>query len=110
MSANVTLRRAGGALLGPMIWGAHFLVSYASEVLACHQAAPRLHDLVVTTATLAAASAVIWHRIGAGRPLRRAAADHPRHFLRRVGTALDGLSLIGIGWVALAAMLVGACR
>ena len=48
------LRRAAGALLGAGIWAAHFLTIYASEVIACHQAAPRLHDLVVVVMTVAA--------------------------------------------------------
>jgi hypothetical protein len=110
MSANTPLRQAGAALFGPVVWAGHFLVSYASEVLACHQAAPRLHDLVVAIATLAAILAIVWHRLGASRRLRRAEADDAQHFLLRLGAALDGLSLIGIGWAALAAMLVSACR
>ena len=104
------LRRAAGALLGPCIWAAHFLTIYVSEVLACRQAAPRLHDLVVAVMTVAAVLAVVGHRVGASRCLRRVEAGDARRFLWGAGAALDGLSVIGIGCAALVALLVGACR
>lgn len=110
MIRTTPLRQAGAALFGPTIWAGHFLVSYASEVLACHQTAPRLHDLIVSIATVAAVFAVVWHRGRASRSLHRAKTQGARRFFWQVGAALDGLSLIGISWVALAAVFVGACR
>lgn len=110
MNATAPLRRAGRVLFAPSVWAVHFLTVYASEVLACQEPELRLHDLIVVIATLVATLAILWHRFGAGRSLRRAEAGDGQHFLRRVGAVLDGLSLIGIGWAALAAMLLGACR
>lgn len=110
MNATTPLHRAGCVLFAPSVWAVHFLTVYASEVLSCQQSAPRLHDLIVSVATLVATFAIIWHRFGAGRSLRRAETGDGQHFLWRVGAALDGLSLIGIGWAVLTAMLLGACR
>jgi hypothetical protein len=110
MNATAALRRASGILFAPSVWAVHFLTVYASEALACHQAAPWLHDLIVAIATLVAVVAIIRHRVGTARSRRRAEADDTQYFLRRVGAALGGLSLIGIGWVALAVMFVSACR
>lgn len=110
MTSALPLRRAGGVLFAPAVWAGHFLTVYASEVLACHQAAPRLHDLVVAIVTLVATLAIVWHRAGAARSRQCAPADGAQHFLRRVSVALDGLSLIGIGWAVMAAILVGACQ
>lgn len=110
MNGRAPVRQAGGVLFGPSLWAAHFLTIYATEVLACQSAGPRLHDLVVAIATVVAALAIILHRMGMSRSLRRVEADDARHFLWRVGVALDGLSLIGIGWAVLATVLLGACR
>jgi hypothetical protein len=57
ITSALPLRRSGGGLFAPAVWAGHFLTVYASEVLACHQAAPRLHDVVVVIATLA----IVWH-------------------------------------------------
>lgn len=110
MTSAHPLHRVAGILFAPSVWAVHFLSVYASEVLACHQSAPWLHDLIVAIATLVAAIAIIWNRVGTARSRRRAEADDAQHFRLRVGAALGGLSLIGMGWVALAAMFVGACR
>lgn len=110
MSEAISLRRAAAALFGPGVWAGHFLTIYAAESLACRQSAARLHDLIVLAATLVAIIAIVWHRGRAGRRLRQGQAHGERHFQWRVGTALAGLSLIGIGWAALAAAVLGACR
>jgi|GEM_PF-4718523 len=110
MTSALPLRRAGGVLFAPAAWAGHFLTIYLSEVLACHQAAPWQHDLVVVIATLVATLAIVWHRIGAFRSRLRSEANDAQYFLRRVGAVLGGLSLVGIGWVALAALFVSACR
>jgi len=68
MTLALPLRRSGGGLFAPAGWAGHFLTVYSSEVLACHQAAPRLHDLVVVIATLVATLAIVWHRVGAAVP------------------------------------------
>lgn len=111
MNPSLPLRHAGAALTGPVIWAAHFLTVYASESLICRLSAPLAHDVTVAGATLAAVLAILWQRSRFAARLRpiEAPAGTAR-FLRRTGLALDGLSLLGIGWVAFAALLLAACR
>lgn len=103
------MRQAGAALVGPTIWAAHFLIIYASESLTCRWGQLKLHDAIVTAATLLAVVAIIAHML----ILRRRNSIRAKSvalFLHRTASALDGFSLLGIGWAASAAVLLHACR
>jgi hypothetical protein len=105
------LRQAGVALVGPTIWAAHFLTVYASESLACRFGRPAIHDAIIVGVTIFAIVALTLYM---SRTRRRGRAigsdDRFEHFLQRIAWALNALSLVGIGWAALAAMLLSACR
>lgn len=107
MSSAAPLRRAGEALTGPFIWVAHFLAVYASESLACRWSEPAAHDAIVAGATFFAIAAILLH---AHRTVQNTDASEVDRFMRLTALALDGLSLIGVCWAGLAALLLGACR
>lgn len=103
------LRQVGAALFGPTVWAAHFLTVYASESLACRWSQVTLHDAIVTAATFLAVVAIIAHVLILRRPNRNGAKSGGL-FLLRTACALDALSLLGVGWAAVAAGLLGACQ
>ncbi len=110
MSNTAPLRRAGFALTGPVIWAAHFLAVYASESVICRWGEPAAHDAIVAGATFFAIAAILLH---AHRTVRKSDAgknSDAERFMRLTALALDGLSLIGVCWAGLAALLLGACR
>lgn len=107
MSNPTPLRRAGFALTGPLIWAAHFLAVYTSESLACRWSEPAAHDAIVAGATFFAIVAILGHIHRTGQ---NADASEVDRFMRFTALALGGLSLIGVCWAGLAALLLGACR
>jgi hypothetical protein len=111
VTSAAPLRQAGVALVGPTVWAAHFLTVYASESLACRFGLPAVHDAIIVGVTILAMVALTLHTSRTGR-CRRAMVNDDRfeHFLQRSAWALNALSLVGIGWAALAAMLLSACR
>ncbi len=109
MTRAITLRQAGAALVGPTIWAAHFLTVYASESLACRWTRAAVHDAIVTAATLLAVAAIFAHRLILRRRSQNCAKSGGL-LLLRTASALDALSLLGIGWAAVAAALLSACR
>lgn len=110
MSSTVSLRQARDALVGPVIWAAHFLAVYASESLICRWDQPPTHDAIVASATVLALLTILLHACRAVRCPGASGSSRSGRFLRSTSLALDGLSLVGIGWVGLAAILLGACQ
>lgn len=111
MTRVAPLRRLGVALFGPTCWAAHFLTVYASESLACRFGLPAVHDAIIIGLTIFAIVALTLHMSRTGRRRRAIGSDDRfEHFLQRSAWALNTLSLVGIGWAALAAMLLSACR
>lgn len=111
MTRDAPLRQAATALVGPAVWATHFLTIYASESLACRFGLPTLHDGTVAGATVIALVALALHMSDASRRDCAMGSEDPlERFLRRIALALDALSLVGIGWAALAAMLLTACN
>ena len=110
MSNTAPLRRAGFALTGPVIWAAHFLAVYASESLACRWNEPAAHDAIVAGATFFAIAAILLHARRTVRNTDTNGGCEAQRFIRLTALALDGLSLIGVCWAGLAALLLGACR
>jgi len=105
------LRQAGVALVGPTVWAAHFLTVYASESLACRFGLPAVHDAIIVGVTIFAIVALTFHMSRLPRRGRAIVSkDRFEYFLQRSAWALNALSLVGIGWAALAAMLLSACR
>lgn len=103
------LRQVGAALFGPTVWAAHFLTVYASESLACRWNQAAVHDAIVTAATLLAIVGILAHMLVL-RGRSQACSHAWGLFLLRTASALDALSLLGIGWAAVAAILLDACR
>ncbi|RXT33727.1 MULTISPECIES: hypothetical protein [unclassified Bosea (in: a-proteobacteria)] len=103
------LRQAAAALVGPTVWAAHFLTIYASESLACRWNQAAVHDTIVTAATLLAVVAILAHMLILRRRNQNPAKSWGLFLLQTAG-ALDALSLLGIGWAAVAAALLNACR
>ena len=95
-----------GWLVGPAMWVTVFLVVYASESLVCTRLGRgEPHTAIVLTVALPAILAIAIR-------LSRGPCQDPhgaRSFLSRTGRVLDWLSLLGVGWVALMALVLPAC-
>jgi hypothetical protein len=111
MNATTPLHRAGAALFGPVVWAGHFLVIYVSESLACRSNQPMAHNAVVLAATVFAGVALILHLSLAYNRAREIGGEaEAERFFRRTSYTLDALSLVGVGWTAMAAILLAACK
>lgn len=106
MSAPLSLRLAGNALVGPIVWALHFLVVYASESLFCRAGSPGGHDALVAGATAAALLGVLWH----GRRMWRSTERNSRlHRIQGIALWLDALSAMAITFSASSAFVIPAC-
>ncbi len=108
---------------GPMVWAAHFLVSYVTAAIWCAKsvaAAPLGNArIVLATATAVALIAIAvlgwrgWrqHRWGSGSLPHDTASAADRHrFLGFATLLLCGLSFIAVVYMALAMSVIGTCR
>ena len=107
-------------IVAPSIWALHFMLCYATIVAACGRFAggsSALPALIAayTIAAMAAIGALFvhgWRRHRWQLPTDTHDDDTPedrRHFMAWTTMLLAGLSLLGTGFVALAAVLVGGC-
>lgn len=112
-----------GIVVGPAIWGLHFLLCYLTVALICARGWAADGGLgagrtVVAIATLLAAIAIAAAMVAAWRRWRQVrglgAADaglEPRQrFLAAAGALLAGLSLLGTLWTGLPAVFVTTCQ
>lgn len=95
------------ALLGPVIWAAHFLTIYALESVLCRITAGHWHALVITAATILAAVATVVH---GSRQQPRLGSKGVDGFLARTALTLDGLSLLAVLMVSVTGLALPACR
>jgi hypothetical protein len=107
----------------PAIWGAHFLLSYATVAVWCAKQVPPGGPLASARAAVFAYSAVALLAV-AGialrglRQYRRATPPEPgddsrearHHFLGFTLLALSGLSALAIVYEALTVVFIGSCR
>lgn len=109
---------------GPTIWSLHFLASYVTAAVYCAKTSGvvdltpvRLLVAAITVLSIAAVLLATWlaHRhwgaeLGHEPPHHRATLTDRRRFLGTATLMLSGLSIIGILYVALVAMMIGTCR
>lgn len=97
------------ALMGPAIWAAHFLLMYAAQTVACTVSAASSQGLAVAwmalSAIAAAALVTILGYQGKAALMARP-EDASGRFLRHLQIVLAALSLIGVVWLTLAAILL----
>jgi hypothetical protein len=106
----------------PLIWAAHFLLSYGTAALWCAKVAGRDGSLgpaqiaIASYTVLALASVLMigrrsYNRSVVGSAPHEADSGEGRHrFLGFATLLLSGLSAIAIFYTALAAAIVGSCR
>jgi hypothetical protein len=104
-------------LVGPAVWTTHFMVMYGANALICAgTGASQGAGLFRTMAAVATivgllglAGFVAWclsvHRSG----LRAPTGDEQTKFAHQVSILLAALSMLGMAWVALPAMLLAPC-
>lgn len=98
-------------LAGPLVWSAHFLLLYGSEWLLCTRGSGASHLAVIALATALAMAAVLAttmysaHRASVAPSSSRSGAA----FMEHVAAALGLLSMLGVLWSALPAVVVGSC-
>ena len=108
---------------GPIIWAAHFLVSYVSAAIYCAKAAPP-HDMdlaqgIIAAATVAALAAIAffgWHAARKWRVGIKGWKEHgeptleARHrFMSHATWLLSALSAVATIYVALPAIFAASC-
>jgi len=98
---------AAAALLGPMIWAAHFLIVYTLEALLCRAAAGHWHGFAIATVTITAVAVLVVHGCKQRPRLR---IEGINRFLARTALTLDGLSLVAILLVTAVGLALPACR
>jgi hypothetical protein len=92
------------ALLGPLIWIVYFMVIYAAQGLACRGQAPAgdAATIFVIVATVLALGALLVALIRQGK-------TRGGDFLQRIAVPLTVLSLLGVAWAGMPALLLAAC-
>jgi hypothetical protein len=113
----------GTLVTAPLVWAAHFFVSYATAAIWCAKAAgpersfggARLAIALYTMAALIAVLSIGWRAFRGHRAAPAVAEDRDspeaRHrFLTFATVLLAGLSAIAILYAALAIALAGSCR
>jgi hypothetical protein len=98
--------RAGGALFGPLVWAAHFLIVYASESLFCRLLSAHAHSWLLAVASVLALAAILGDLVAQGRMGRQESADA---FIMRLRLGLDGLSGLAVLLVTMAGLALPAC-
>jgi hypothetical protein len=104
-------------LAGPVVWAAHFFLLYGAEALLCTGpgAAARGGQLLPLAAALTAAAVacllgiVAWQFRFRRRARRATEGIAGTLFWRDAPTALAGLAMLAVLWVAYPAMLLPAC-
>lgn len=107
----------------PAIWGAHFLLSYATVAVWCAKYVPpggplasaRVAVFVYTGVALAAIGGVALRGLAQYKRARPAERGHDspegrHHFLGFTLLALSGLSGLAVVYAALAVVFIGSCR
>ena len=92
------------SLLGPLVWIGYFLAVYAVQGLACRGDAPAggsatifvIVATVLALGILLVALVVQWKARGGD-------------FLRRIAVPLTVLSILGVAWTGMPALLLPAC-
>lgn len=106
--ARAFLRHALLISAGPLIWIAHFTIIYVWTALLCARGVgTALIPTGIAIATAAAAGGLIALALWSTRAIRR--TNNNGRFLPVVSAALAALSLIGVLWNGLPAVLVSAC-
>ncbi len=106
MTDTISLKRAAGALFGPLVWAAHFLIVYASESLLCRLADGTAHTALLAVATMLALAAV-FANVAAQR--RRSNRDGLGDFIAAARIGLSQLVAVAILLVAAAGFSLPAC-
>jgi hypothetical protein len=101
-----SLRRAGGALVGPLVWAAHFLIVYTSESVLCRLLDARAHTWLVAVASVLALVAILGDLVVQRQLCRQ---ENAERFLTRLRIGLDGLSGVAVLLVAVAGLALPAC-
>ena len=107
-------------IFAPLVWAAHFLLSYVSGAIVCAKSAGdgvgTLHLLVAcytlrALALIGASTRRHWHRYRADVPQRAAGGGEARHrFLGFAGLLLCALSAVAVLYTAAVPALVAGCR
>lgn len=109
---------------GPVVWSAHFLLSYVTVAVWCAKASSRaapLGDarLLLAAYTVAALALIVFfgwrgfrqHSLGkATLPHDEDSAQDRHRFLGFATLLLCGLSFVAVLYVAIAIVLIGTCR
>lgn len=108
----------------PTVWALHFLLSYVLAAVYCAKVADPLTDLSPVQLAIAAATVVAvaaigtagWQALGhwglgvSGPPHDDDTPQERDRFLGFATLLLCGVSLVGVLFVALPALLIGDCR
>ena len=107
----------------PVVWGAHFLLCYATAAIWCAKAsegasfaAVRIAIATYTAFALAGIAVIGWggwkrHRLGHAKLPHDFDSPEDRHrFLGFATLLLSGLSAVAVLYAALAAVFLGDCR
>jgi hypothetical protein len=99
-------------LAGPIVWGAHFLIVYASESVICTRGGGASMHLMLLGAVTAAGVLVLlattahsWRTASAPA----SSAEPGSVFMEKTAVALGLLGMLALLWTALPAALVPAC-
>jgi hypothetical protein len=94
---------------GLLIWVAQFLAGYIATALACARGLvdPRPVAIAVSVCAALACAGVLRHAVA--RMRQTFPEDEARRFLHRVAAVVAGVSLVAIGWTALAGALPLQC-
>jgi hypothetical protein len=127
-AAEATLPESASSLWrltgGPLVWAAHFLLSYVTVAIVCAKAtgpdmplgATRIALLVYTVLAVAGIVVLGWralrqHMWGHGRLPHDDDSPGDRHrFLGFATLLLCGLSLVAVVFTAMAMVVIGTCR
>ncbi|WP_367716634.1 hypothetical protein AB2N04_01780 [Nitratireductor sp. GISD-1A_MAKvit] len=100
-------------LLGPLIWAAHFTLSYGSHTLLCRlEAQAATTTLFVTATSLVAVALLSWFLIKPDAFSRSLGiADRKEHAqpLKMIAMLLAGLSIMAVLWGGLTVSFLSAC-
>lgn len=91
---------------GPIVWFAHFTLTYGAEVVVCRPPAPSPGAMLWfgATTTALALIALVWFAMASGR---RHSTDGA--FLRGANLLLAGLAGLGVIWTAVPLTILRAC-
>ena len=111
MTTTHTSREFPTALIGPVIWAAHFMLVYALEAVLCTTPGPSTDTVVRTIGVLITGAAIatllaflVWQRRRS-----RAVIAHHQAVSGPFITPLTLLSILAIAWTSLPLFTLPAC-